>query len=890
MKPTLLLIPALAIALLATFPRAVRGDVLRTLDGKTYEGQIRFDASGDALTMQQTAGSAVRVKLADVLSAAFRATAPAARPAGAVGVEREPIRAPWAPRDVGGPAAGGVRRTATKVTLTAGAVRENSDAFAFFCRSAKGDFELIARVGDVAGTATYGGLMLRGGPEPDAPMLYVGVHAGEGQKDAKLTVLRRAEKGQKLEQKGVERGFSPQWLRAVRDGEFVEVSRSADGQTWTDVIAERVPLPESLLVGVAATVAHDKPKDAKEAGKAAAAAAAPSQATFDSLRFTEMERSGNVGWRGQYFANPRFEEAKVTRVDPAVDFKWGGGSPDPAIPADQFSARWTATLRAPLDGAYKFFAQADDTVNLWVNGQKVNPNGGEVTLRRGRPTPVRLEMTEAGGDANVRLEWQSAKVPREVVPTRNLTPADPVAAGGAVAGSSAVGLRAEYFSDADLSNLQVVRSDAEVNFQQPNSPVDDQLNQFSVRWTGQITPPASGKYTFYTFSDDGVRLWVNNRSLIDNWQMNPGVEDGGTIVLEGGKAVPIRMESFNGGGGWAARLMWEGPDINKQVIPAERFVAPAEAVDTRLLTRDGSELIGITIESLDDTTVRFKTPDGTPASLPVDRVARLSVRPLTATLLAKVPAGLPGVLLNNGDFFEGQVERLAKGELSVNSLIFGPRTFKLQSELTAIVLQDAQPEPADYVVRTIDGSVYMASAVALDNGKLAVTDRAVGRVTVPGEIVRDITYGGARVRVLADLPAKVSGDAQPSESTVASLLSVDGTPVGLPMKLSDHGPKRGLGLMSGAAATFALDGQYKSLLVTVGVPAAMLPTGSVHFVAIADGREVFRSPPMTSLSDGLPVSLKLDKVNALTLKVEHAGGNALIATPGVWGDPLLTKP
>ena len=42
-------------------------------------------------------------------------------------------------------------------------------------------------------------------------------------------------------------------------------------------------------------------------------------------------------------------------------------------------------------------------------------------------------------------------------------------------------------------------------------------DNFSVRWSGEVQPLYSQEYTFYTVSDDGVRLWVNGVKLIDNW-------------------------------------------------------------------------------------------------------------------------------------------------------------------------------------------------------------------------------------------------------------------------------------------------------------------------------------------------------------------------------------
>src|SRR5438552_17283530 len=82
-----------------------------------------------------------------------------------------------------------------------------------------------------------------------------------------------------------------------------------------------------------------------------------------------------------------------------------------------------------------------------------------------------------------------------------------------------IGLRAEYFDNPDLTALKAVRTDASVNFnwggQSPVAMIG--ADTFSVRWKGQVVPAFSETYTFYTQSDDGVRLWINGQLIIDDW-------------------------------------------------------------------------------------------------------------------------------------------------------------------------------------------------------------------------------------------------------------------------------------------------------------------------------------------------------------------------------------
>ena len=91
---------------------------------------------------------------------------------------------------------------------------------------------------------------------------------------------------------------------------------------------------------------------------------------------------------------------------------------------------------------------------------------------------------------------------------------------------------------------------------------------FSARWTGQVEAPFSGTYTFYTVSDDGVRLSVNGVQVINQWNDHAPTEHSGTIALTAGQRYAIQMEYYENGGGATARLLWSHASITKAVVPA----------------------------------------------------------------------------------------------------------------------------------------------------------------------------------------------------------------------------------------------------------------------------------------------------------------------------------
>jgi hypothetical protein len=98
---------------------------------------------------------------------------------------------------------------------------------------------------------------------------------------------------------------------------------------------------------------------------------------------------------------------------------------------------------------------------------------------------------------------------------------------------------------------------------------------WSARWTGFIEAPATGEYAFHTFSNDGIRLWVNGEKIIEDWTDHGEKEDTGRITLRAGERYPLRMEYFYNGGQGVSRLWWTPPGGRKEAIPNNAFRLPS---------------------------------------------------------------------------------------------------------------------------------------------------------------------------------------------------------------------------------------------------------------------------------------------------------------------------
>jgi len=132
------------------------------------------------------------------------------------------------------------------------------------------------------------------------------------------------------------------------------------------------------------------------------------------------------------------------------------------------------------------------------------------------------------------------------------------------------GLTGNYFNNTTLTApAALTRIDPTVNFNWGQNAPDPAVsrNMFSVRWTGFVQPLYGEPYTFYTRTDDGVRLWVNNVLLIDHWVNQAGVEWSGGITLTAGTKYAITMEYYDNTGNASATLSWSSASTSKAIIP-----------------------------------------------------------------------------------------------------------------------------------------------------------------------------------------------------------------------------------------------------------------------------------------------------------------------------------
>lgn len=155
------------------------------------------------------------------------------------------------------------------------------------------------------------------------------------------------------------------------------------------------------------------------------------------------------------------------------------------------------------------------------------------------------------------------------------------------------GLKAEYYDGTNFDRLETVKYvpniDQSWNYEPPVSNINP--HECSIRWTGNLKTAKSGTYTFSAQVDDGIRVWVNNKLIINQWGLNDlGVFEG-TLDLVAHKEYKLKVEYFNALNEGEVRLLWRlhkeklswyerlfGENIEYAVIPPLNFLPPVEPV------------------------------------------------------------------------------------------------------------------------------------------------------------------------------------------------------------------------------------------------------------------------------------------------------------------------
>lgn len=482
-----------------------------------------------------------------------------------------------------------------------------SDQGRYTSREWQGDGTWTVKVSSLVASHPWAkaGIMVRDSLAADSPHVYLCVTPGNG-----VALQHRSFKGgasSNINRAGI---AVPQWLRLIRRESQFEGYYSDDGETWVFLAAITAPLATEGRVGFALTSHRN--------GSAATVT------LTDFSAESGLPADFPAGWISEDVGNPTLRGSADYSLD-AQDLRVRGAGADIWGAADQYQfvhREWTGdfTLVARIESfsgtdawaKAGLMVRADTSAGSRNVFLAVTPGNG-VTLQRrlfNGGSTVHTRHPDLTGPRWLKIErfgsridayhsadgmaWiyagsrtlvlpLSARIGIAVTSHRTNTLAEAVVRDlVCVAPALIPGLKAEYHDGRGFNApVRLSRIDAPLDFALGNTPYapGHPSDLYSVRWTGELVPFTTGVHVLSTISDDGIRLWLDDELLIDNWTLHGATEDSVTVSLEAGRAYPLRIEYFEHTGSAVARLLWTPPGGVKAVVPP-RALRPGPLADT----------------------------------------------------------------------------------------------------------------------------------------------------------------------------------------------------------------------------------------------------------------------------------------------------------------------
>ena len=131
------------------------------------------------------------------------------------------------------------------------------------------------------------------------------------------------------------------------------------------------------------------------------------------------------------------------------------------------------------------------------------------------------------------------------------------------------GLTGSYYAGANFDRLVGTRTDAHIDITTPDRkdhphtrihPNLPPTGDISVRWEGWVEPALSGEYLFQTYSNSGIKLWIDDKLVINHWRQGwlPG-KDIAKLQLEAKRRYRLKLEWARDQGEETVQLFWKTP-------------------------------------------------------------------------------------------------------------------------------------------------------------------------------------------------------------------------------------------------------------------------------------------------------------------------------------------
>jgi len=230
------------------------------------------------------------------------------------------------------------------------------------------------------------------------------------------------------------------------------------------------------------------------------------------------------------------------------------------------------------------------------------------------------------------------------------------------------------------------------------------------RFEGQIQLEGGDTIGVAATNQAVTRITLNELSLLRFQTSSPPVTLSATGLVQGVPGTNSSTPDTNG-----------SDEARSAPVPVPEPTGRPKSPAGVLLT--SGSLIARRIVSADDTTVHFFASTNEMALSTVN-VARIYFQPLPSDLERRLPAERSGLLLSNQEFVEGQFKSYSDGQIKINSVLFGLKSYD-PGQVIAVILRNPKPAATRYEVRTRDESRFLASTIRIENESIVLQDPAL---------------------------------------------------------------------------------------------------------------------------------------------------------------------
>ncbi|MEN6575262.1 MAG: PA14 domain-containing protein [Phycisphaerales bacterium] len=527
------------------------------------------------------------------------------------------LPAGWTSAGVGSPTvAGSAQYDASRLAWTVRGegtgIRASEDQFHFVYKTLSGDGELVARVVSIDPALadwSMAGVMIRVLLTPGSPYLFMGASANTEGGSHAITFWGRETMNGAAQEVSSGTTFTPLWVKVKRTGDTFSAFSSLDNKTWISQYSTSVPgIPKSVYVGyaVASEVAGELVTAAFDNGPIEATKPDPADgAQYIQVPYVSWTAGVTAAFHDIYFGTTpdlgadelmaRYTvEAHLywhlPGIAPGTTYYWridevaaDGATIYPGAVWSFTAAPSTAYLPVPWNGLDGVDVDADlawtagmtagvnaKSHDVYFGADKAAVKAGDAGVFQGNISKLTYDPGTLA--ENTTYYWRID----EYDATGQLHPGE---VWSFTTVGPGIGVHAEYFKGTEpVGSPVVTRTEDSIDHDWGSNEVAGGLSDaVSARWTADLEAPLTETYQLITTTDDGVRLWLDGRLIIDNWTDHGTTDNTATVDLVAGRFYLVKMEWYDKSGGAVAQLSWQSPSIGRQVIPAGVLQLPVHA-------------------------------------------------------------------------------------------------------------------------------------------------------------------------------------------------------------------------------------------------------------------------------------------------------------------------